>query len=328
MSTTAERPADTVEFSVIVPAFNEAGNIAKSLSALASQTLPQANFEVIVVDNGSTDGTITEASSFASRLMLTIVSRTGCNVSAVRNHGAALARGRILSFLDADCIPPANWLEQSRALAPPNAIWGAHYLVPVDSSWVGKVWFEYQATAQEGQVSFIPASNLFIRRDDFERIGGFGESLETSEDVEICMRAKKHGMASIAFPSLAVFHEGTPQTLRHFYRQNRWHGTHVLRIFFENLPSTRNLPLVAMSFYMLVMFWIALIAPLLLIPTHHVWLWAMLLVLLIMPAVLLSLRKTIPARRVQSAPPLFVLYLTYLLARAASLTHMSGRNHR
>lgn len=319
---------DTVEFSVIVPAFNEAANIARSLAALEAQTLFPSSFEVIVVDNGSTDGTIEEATKFASRLPLKIVSRTGCNVSAVRNHGAALSRGRILSFLDADCIPPTNWLERSRVLAPPNAIWGAHYLVPPNSTWVGKVWFEYQATAQEGEVSFIPASNLFIRRTDFTRIGGFGESLETSEDVEICMRAKKHGMVAIAFPSLAVFHEGTPQTLRHFYRQNRWHGTNVLRIFFENLPSTRNLPLVVMSLYILVMFWLALIAPLLLIPTHHVWLWSIMLLLLILPAVLLSLRKTITAGHIRSAPPLFVLYMTYLLARAASLTRMSGRNHR
>lgn len=316
-----------LDFTVVIPAFNEARYIAKCLSALEAQTLPADRFEVIVVDNGSTDATVAEASRFLSRLQLQVLGKPGCNISAVRNHGARIARGRILSFLDGDCIAPPTWLEQSLSLANANLIWGAHYLVPLDSTWVGKTWFDYQATEHDGPVSFIPASNLFIFKDDFEKIGGFGESLETSEDVEICLRAKRHGFSVIADRRLAVYHEGTPRTLRHFYRQNRWHGTNTIRIFIENLPSTKNLPLVALSFYMLVLFWIALSAPLLIL-LHHASLAVVFVVLLLLPAVLLSFWKTIAAGKPQAMPQLFVLYLTYLLGRAASLTHLSGRTHR
>jgi glycosyltransferase involved in cell wall biosynthesis len=298
------------------------------LTALASQTLPKDTFEVIVVDNGSTDSTLAEASRFQDQLPLRVVSKPNCNVSAVRNYGASLAHGQILAFLDADCIPPSPWLEQSLSLAPPGSIWGAHYLVPQDSTWVGKIWFAYQATAQEGPVSFMPASNLFITASDFERIGRFGESLETSEDVEISLRAKQHGMNVIAFPSLAVFHQGTPRTLRHFYRQNRWHGTHVLRIFLENLPSLKNLHIVAMSFYILLMFWCAIVTPFIAIPRHHPLLALVPPVLLLLPALLLASWKSFRAGRPGHLPPLFVLYMTYFLARAAALTHLSTRNHR
>jgi GT2 family glycosyltransferase len=262
-----------------------------------------------------------------SRLKLRVVVKPGCNISAVRNHGALLARGRILSFLDGDCIAASTWLEQSFSFAAKDTIWGADYLVPLDSTWVGKTWFDYQATERDGPVSFIPASNLFIFKKDFEKIGGFGESLQTSEDVEICLRARRHGFSIVAHRSLAVYHEGTPRTLRHFYRQNRWHGTNTIRIFIENLPSMKNFPLVGLSFYMLIMFWIAVTAPLLIL-LHHGWLAVIFIVLLLLPAVLLSFWKTIAAGKLQAMPQLFALYLIYLLGRAASLTHLSGRTHR
>jgi glycosyltransferase involved in cell wall biosynthesis len=317
-----------MKISVIIPAFNEEANIGKSLQALEAQTLSKELFEIIVVDNGSTDGTMSAADRFKTRLPLQVVSKPEGKISAVRNYGAALAAGEILAFLDADCIPPSTWLEESRALAREDLIWGAHYLVPLDATWVGKIWFAYQATEQKGEVSFIPGSNFFIYRSTFDMIGGFGESLETSEDVEISHRAKSRGIRVIAYPALAVYHEGTPRTLRQFYRQNRWHGKHVLRIFIANLPSTKNLHLVAMSFYILAMFWAAMIVPIVALPKHHYLLSITPLALLLLPAIALSLRKAVVVHRLQAGPPLCVLYMTYFLSRAAALTHISVRSHR
>lgn len=321
---TEQRPP--VAVSVIIPAFNEEVNIAKCLQALAAQTLAQDSFEVIVVDNGSTDATVAVASGFRHSLPVSIASKTG-RISAVRNHGAALATGTVLAFLDADCIPRPTWLETLLDLPPANSIWGAPYLVPADATWVGTIWFKYQATEQQGRVSFLPGGNLCIARSDFEKIGGFDESVSTSEDVELCARAGKRGMDVIAYPSLAVFHQGTPRTLHGFYRQNRWHGEHVLRMFLAS-PSMRVFPVVALSAYTLLMFWAALVFPIFAL-LHRRWLPALLpLLLLLLPAALLSLRKTAATRRRRDAPALFLLYLTYLLARAASLARLSSRTHR
>jgi glycosyltransferase involved in cell wall biosynthesis len=104
--------------SVVIPAFNEEANIEKCLHALTAQTFPKERFEVIVVDNGSTDSTVATANRFKTSLALRVVSKAGCNISGVRNHGAALATGEVLAFLDADCIPRPTWLEDSLALAP------------------------------------------------------------------------------------------------------------------------------------------------------------------------------------------------------------------
>jgi glycosyltransferase involved in cell wall biosynthesis len=320
--------------SVVIPAFNEERHLPRTLEALRAQTLGQDRFEVIVVDNGSTDDTAGTAVRCGAALELRVMTRVKGSISAARNAGAGAARGQILGFLDADCVARPNWLEEAVARGAEKTtgsapcVWGADYMVPLDATWVGRVWTKYQAVEREGRVAFLPGGNLFMGRADFARIGGFDPELKTSEDVEICARAARLGMELVAYRELAVFHEGTPRTLRGFYRQNRWHGEHVLRMFLAALPSTRYAHVVGVSVYTLVMFWAAVVVPMIAVPRGR-WGWAMApAALLVMPAVGMALGKTAPVGGWRDLPALTYLYLIYLLARAASLTHLSRRSHR
>ena len=317
-----------MKFSVIVPAFNEERHIAKCIQALAAQTFPKEDFEVILVDNASTDATVAIARNFLGSMNLQVLSSSADNVAGVRNEGAAMAQGEVLAFLDSDCFTQTGWLGNSWSVRQPQTLWGAHYLVPKDGTWVGRVWAEFQATEQEGQTNFIPSSNLFIGREDFVRIGGFQSSMETSEDVELSLRARRHGLQVVAFPVLAVYHGGTPRTLGHFFRQNRWHGKHVLRMFLANLPSTDHLPLLLISLYTLLTLCGTAVGAIL-IPVCHCWIAAVIFAtLLLLPALLLVALKTLPKGRIAAAPALFILYFTYLLARATSLVQRPKRSHR
>ncbi len=317
-----------IAVSVIVPAFNEEAHISRCLEALAAQTLPKARFEVVVVDNGSTDATPALARAHGGALQLQVLTLARATISAARNQGAALGRGPVLAFLDADCLPRPDWLALVLACAHDRRIWGAHYLLPPDATWVGSVWFRYQATEQQGPVDFLPGGDLCIAKAEFARLGGFAEHLKTSEDVDLCRRAAAAGLEVLAFPELGVFHLGTPRTLRGFYRQNRWHGEHVLRVFLANLPGTRYAGIVSLSFYTLAMFWATRLVPVLTLPHGHGRAALLPLFLLLLPPCLLALQKTARGAEFERTLPLAVLYLVYLLARAASLVHLSRPRHR
>lgn len=319
-----------MKVTVVIPAYNEAQYLAGCLACLDRQTLARSEFEVIVVDNGSTDATPEIARQAGSRVgaevRLLILPKT--SISAVRNFGAAQARGEVLAFLDADCVPDPDWLELGLRLAPKAGVWGAHYRIPEDATWVGRTWFDYQAKVVGGPATFLPGGDMFFWRKNFEAVGGFNETARTSEDVELCARVRAAGMPVLAMPELAVVHLGTPRTLGRFYRQHRWHGQEVVRLFLRNLPSTKNLPLVFLSGYTFLMVWLVLAGFVTSLVTHSVWLVVVPLILLLLPSFLIAARKILAMRSLATLGPLWMLYLAYFLARAAALRYVIGpRTH-
>jgi glycosyltransferase involved in cell wall biosynthesis len=308
--------ADPAKITVIIPAFNEELNIENCLACLVQQTLAQSEFEVIVADNGSQDRTVELARGMEDRLPLRVFSVPKRAISELRNRGAAMATGPVLAFLDADCLPEPNWLEEGLRVAGDGRVWGAHYLVPRDATWVGRTWFKYQATEFAGPVAFLPGGCLFMTARSFAEVGGFNALVQTSEDVELCSRARQRGMEVIAYPQLAVYHEGTPRTLKRFFGQNRWHGKHVVRAFWANFPTTRNIGLIGMTALTLIAACGVVLSPLL-VMRHHAVIALVFVVLLVGPPLLLAVRKA--AGSMRDVVPLFVLYLVYLLARAVAM---------
>jgi len=95
--------------SVIIPAFNEEFFLPAALQALQAQNYPRNNFEIIVVDNVSTDATALVAKKYGADKVI-FESKKGTNQA--RQRGLEVAEGEIIAFLDADCTPPQDWLEK------------------------------------------------------------------------------------------------------------------------------------------------------------------------------------------------------------------------
>ena len=105
-------------FSVVVPAYNEAGYLGRTLEALDGQDFTGA-YEVIVVDNASTDETAEVALAYGAR----VVHEAEPGVCAARQRGLDVANGAIVVSTDADTLPPADWLRRiDEAFAEPGTV--------------------------------------------------------------------------------------------------------------------------------------------------------------------------------------------------------------
>jgi glycosyltransferase involved in cell wall biosynthesis len=245
---------DRKAISVIVPALNEETVLARCLASLQQQRLPAARFEVIVVDNGSTDRTREIAQTFRESLNLTVIERSGVRISALRNCGSTVAKAELLAFLDADCVAPRHWLQQIVDLlhADDSRIIGAQYRIPDQSSWVAKAWYGDLWRLKDGPVSYVPGGDLAISRELFMNLGGFDETIVTSEDTEFCSRAAASSVPIVAVPSLSVVHLGTPQSLAGFYRKQSWHGVNVHKVFLRDMLHSTSRKAMLFAVYMLI----------------------------------------------------------------------------
>ncbi|MBI3255845.1 MAG: glycosyltransferase [Candidatus Andersenbacteria bacterium] len=103
--------------SIVIPAYNEAQAISKTLASLVAQDF-SGEFEVIVVDNNSSDGTAQVAKAFQDKLNLKVIHEPHQGRGAARAAGFAAAQSRIICSTDADTIVPSNWLTEITAPYP------------------------------------------------------------------------------------------------------------------------------------------------------------------------------------------------------------------
>ncbi len=324
-----ESSRSPIMFSVIIPVRNEERNIAKCLASLQRMPCGPEFFEVIVVDNGSTDRTREVASTFQKSLSLIILERPNVYISAVRNTGAAVAQGRYLAFLDSDCEVHPDWLgEASRAVVEGRTgVFGSFYLIPDGSSWVARHWYDERDKKAYGEISYLPSGNLFVSHELFRELGGFDESIQTNEDYEFCQRVRAAGFPITCIPALGVIHWGTPQSLAEFFRKNRWHGMHVFRVYLRSFPAFSNARPVLFAMYTLLCL-VGIVSGItrLAMSKPPTVLWVS-LTALALPSLLLSFRLAIRHRKWSAVLPLTILYLTYGLARATCLLGVHGDVH-
>lgn len=317
--------SDSLLISVIIPALNEAAMIGRCLEALAQSNYSKTRFEVTVMDNGSTDRTVEIVQSYCGRLDVKVLQRPGVTVSALRNMGAALANGSILAFLDADCLVPSDWLENvERHLARmPAGIVGGYITIPDDSSWIARAWYRLGYAPQSGDVSYVPSGNLIVRRSCFIELRGFSNDLQTAEDFDLCLRARRAGWPVRGVADMAVLHLRTPQTLREFYIRERWHGAHVVLALSKNIGGWSDFRALAFAVYMLVCS-IGVVGGLVseLVLRRYTLLLTTLSAMLT-GAIVLSLLKLRRVRHWDVAwwalPQLVVLHIVYGMARARAL---------
>jgi len=190
---------------VVVPARNAADTLGRTLDGLAAQDLAR-DFEVIVVDNASTDGTAEIARAHPS--VRRVVPGGGGSAGAARNAGAAGAMAAALAFTDADCVPSPGWLAAGlRALERADLVQGR---VDPDADAARHPWDRtVSVTAAWG---LFESASLFVDRAWFERVGGFsdgiaaGDGRPLAEDVFFGWAIRDAGGRTAFAPDARVQH--------------------------------------------------------------------------------------------------------------------------
>ena len=184
--------------SCIVPVFNGERYLADAVESILRQT--RAAMEVIVVDDGSTDRTPEIAMSF--RAPVRVVRQTQRGVSAARNRGLREADGDLNAFLDADdlFLPEKLALQLARFAARPELEMSAAYTLNFWSPELVGEECDHDPKMTEQFPCHI--STWVVRRQVFDRIGLFDETMPLSQDVDWHLRAKSHGIVSETLPDV------------------------------------------------------------------------------------------------------------------------------
>jgi len=222
----------------IIPVKNDAQRLQRCLASVAANP---GVCEVIVVDNGSTDGSPAVGRAAGAR----VLSAPGRSVAELRNEAATIARGDLLAFVDADHEIAASWLAAALDAMRPAEVGaaGALYVAPANGNWVQRTYGALRGrTVGRGDTRWLGSGNLIVRRVVFETIGGFDETLETCEDVDFCQRLRAAGWRLVADERLVSVHHGDPSTLAGLFRAERWRGRDNLRVTLRTRVTIRDLP--------------------------------------------------------------------------------------
>ena len=237
--------------SVVIPVKNDADRLEVCLRSLRSQQFPDGDYEIIVVDNGSSD----DSAEVAARHGATVLCCPALPVGALRNRGVERARGELLAFVDSDHELPPNWIAAGvNALhqSPSIRVVGAPCSAPPRGTWVQRGWELHRLRQRERRaVPWLGAGNMFLRRGDFVAAGGFDEHLVAAEDVDLCVRLGERPGDIVADPAIANIHHGEPRTLAAFFWKEYWRGSSGLRGFFGHGMPLHELPSLAYPLYQL-----------------------------------------------------------------------------
>jgi glycosyltransferase involved in cell wall biosynthesis len=232
MATAARRHPPPARASVVIPVRNGAATIDEQLAALATQDY-QGEWEIVVADNGSTDGTAAIARAWADRLPITVVDasqRPGS--SYARNVGAKHATGDFLAFCDADDVVTPGWLSGLTAAAEEfDAVTGRQEAGEINAPHI-QAWRPARAAGlpRAGFLPYAPSCNLGVWASVFAETGGFAEEYPQSHDVEWSWRAQLASF-TLGYAEGAVVHYRYRTDVKGVMKQAYLSGLDAARLY-------------------------------------------------------------------------------------------------
>jgi GT2 family glycosyltransferase len=242
--------------SIVIPIHNfwqRSWMVQDCLIALSQQTVSRASFEVLLVNNSPFEKNQWEDrfEGFKNKLNLKILHEPQLGSYAARNLGARLAQGKILVFIDSDCIPDSDWLENGIANlcnGNKNTIIGGRIKKLGRTAKLNCVerhekLFTLNQRRNIYSGGFVATANLMVLRDFFGEVGPFNQNLVASGDVEWGFRAQQKGANLIYSNKVCIFHRvvsSFPDVIRRYRRKAGGH--HAIRKVDARALIRKNYP--------------------------------------------------------------------------------------
>lgn len=223
--------------SVIIPVYNAEKTIGMVLEALLLQDIKE-DYEIICADDESNDDSCNIIKKYAVKL---IKLKKNGGPAIARNEGVKRAKGELICFIDADCVPELNWLRKisERMENVKNdkvgIICGS---ISFHSNFWGDVdnfahFWEQHPKMPSGLKKGFTSSNICIRKKVFEEVGGFDPTLRLSEDFDLCYKLILKGYSNIFLPEANVhhFHDRTKlnQVIKRAFKTGKTGGVNRVR---------------------------------------------------------------------------------------------------
>lgn len=242
-----------MKFSVIIPVYNRPDEMAEMLASLAAQT--EKNFEVVVVEDGSTLPCQEEVDRYAGGLEIQYITKPNTGRSDTRNVGMKHAKGDYFLFFDSDCILPPEYIQTlNRCLQNDytDCFGGPDRALPTFTDMQKAVNFAMTSFLTTGGIrgsgkvcmeKFHPRSfNMGLSRAVYEKVGGFADMF--GEDIDLSIRIRQAGFRTLLFPEVSVYHKRRVN-LKKFFRQVYNFGQariFLYRLHPESLKAVHALP--------------------------------------------------------------------------------------
>lgn len=214
-----------IHVSIIIPVKNDHQRLRVCLDAIARQSFPCGNIEVIVVDDASSPPVSVSQAMYPFDLR--IVRAGGDGSYAARNRGIGVARGSVLAFTDADCIPGPSWIEEGvlavRTSGKPVGGGIVVRKVKGDRITIAEAYdlqFSFPQRSFVEEHGFAATANLFVPIEAIDDVGWFDERLIAGGDREWGVRAKRQGWKVIFDPESEVCHPPR-RSLSELWRRHR-----------------------------------------------------------------------------------------------------------
>ncbi len=220
-----------ITISVIIATYNRATLLHRQLRSLQKQDLDASDFEIIVVDDGSTDYT-DEVVRHMQKTMnnLSVIKQDNQGPAVARNKGASVAKGSILAFTDDDCLVDANWLSIIKKKFSDESILGLQGRTTTVKKLVTPL--THQVLNEHGDYS-TPTCNAAYRASVFSKVGGFDPEFPfQNEDADLSWRVRERGIIQFV-PEMHVLHPPRPDSFKKNARKMK-HLISEFMLYYKN----------------------------------------------------------------------------------------------